>query len=93
MAKIDRAAEKWKRKAIARAAVWESEIKRPETAEAYVKGIANFTGLPESTVAGSSPVKEYRTAIQQLTAEDYRRGVEKVSPEKWKRKIIEAFSH
>jgi len=61
--------EKWIRKLRAARPKWIAMVKRAESLDAYVKGIAAVTGLPESTIRASFPARNW--AEFQANAERY----------------------
>jgi len=66
---IDIAEEKWIRKLRAAKPKWLAMVKKAESLEAYCKGIAAITGLPESTIRASFPARNW--AEFQANAEKY----------------------
>ena len=95
MAKIDIVEEKWYRKAIAGFREnWARMVKQADSFEAFVKGIAAATGIPEGTVRNSLPAKNW--ADFQANAEKYLSiALEKLEAafrsKKWSRKYKKAF--
>jgi hypothetical protein len=69
MSLLDIAEEKWIRKLRASKPKWLAMVKKAESLEAYVKGIAAITGLPESTIRASFPARNW--AEFQANAERY----------------------
>jgi len=61
--------EKWIRKVRAARPKWIAMVKKAESLDAYVKGIAAVTGLPEATIRASFPAKNW--AEFQANAEKY----------------------
>jgi len=61
--------EKWVRKVRAARGKWLAMVKKAESLDAYVKGIAAVTGLPESVIRASFPAKNW--ADFQANAEKY----------------------
>jgi hypothetical protein len=61
--------EKWIRHTRRARNVWLSMVKRAESLEAYCKGIAAVTGIPEATIRASFPAKNW--ADFQANAERY----------------------
>jgi len=96
MARIDIAERKWYRKTIAAfRSVWPKMIKSAESLEAFIKGMADFLGVPESTVRASLPVKNWEEFQRnpEIYVETAIRKIERAyQNHKWKRKLIEAFS-
>jgi len=89
------AEEKWYRNAIAAfKAAWVTMVKKAESFDAFVKGIATITGLPESTVRASLPAVHWKEF--QANAEKYLpKALEKIEAafraRKWSTKYVEAF--
>lgn len=96
MAKIDLAEAKWYKKAIAGfRKTWLTMVKKADSFEAFVNGIADFLGISPATVRASLPAKNW--AEFQRNAEQYvdvaiRKIQRAFERHKWKRKLIEAFS-
>ena len=61
--------EKWLRKVRAAKPKWLAMVKKAESLEAYVKGIAAVTGIPESVIRASFPARNW--AEFQANAERY----------------------
>jgi hypothetical protein len=61
--------EKWIKKVRAAKPKWLEMVKKAESFEAYVKGIAAVTGLPEDIIRASFPAKNW--AEFQANAEKY----------------------
>jgi len=94
MAKIDFAQEKWAMKVRAAKDKWLAMVKSARSFEEYVRGIAEFTGLPESTIRSSFPAKNW--AEFQRNADKYVelwiQAVERAAREgKWKEGYLRAF--
>ena len=73
---------------------WVAMVKDASTLDEYVKGIASFTGLPESTIRASLPVRNY--AEFQRNAEQYvdlliEKVVRAVERGKWRKGYLKAF--
>ena len=91
---IDIYQEKWARKTMAAKEKWLSMIKKAESFEAFVKGVAQVTGLSESEVASSIPARNFKEF--QANAEKYvdiwleniRRAA---AARKWAKNYVEAF--
>jgi len=90
------AEQKWYKNAIAGFKVaWVSMVKRAESFDAFVKGIALITGLPESTVRASLPATHWKEF--QANADKYLpKAIEKIEAafraRKWSSKYKAAFS-
>jgi len=61
--------EKWFRKVAAAKPKWLQAVKNATSLDAYVKGIAAVTGLPETVIRASFPAKNW--ADFQTNAEKY----------------------
>ena len=61
--------EKWIRKVRAARTAWLEMVKKAESLDAYVKGIAAITGLPEAVIRASFPARNW--ADFQANAERY----------------------
>jgi hypothetical protein len=88
------AEEKWFRKVRGARNKWLQMVKRAESFDAYVRAIAEFTGLPESVVRASFPARNW--AEFQANAEKYVdiwiSNVEAAfRAKKWSTNYIEAF--
>jgi len=86
--------EKWARKVRAARNKWLEMVKKAETLDAYVKGVAAATGLPESVIRASFPGRNY--ADFQANAEKYvdiwiSKVEEAARAKKWSTNYIEAF--
>jgi len=88
--------EKWYRKAIKGfRTAWLAMIKRAESFDAFVKGIAAVTGLPESVVRSSIPAQNWKDF--QANADKYLEiAIRKIEAafrtHKWSTKYKQAFS-
>jgi hypothetical protein len=69
MSLLDVIEEKWIRKLRASKPKWLAMVKRAESFDAYVKGIAAVTGLPENVIRASFPARNW--AEFQANAEKY----------------------
>jgi hypothetical protein len=92
--RIELAEQKLIRKIKAARPKWVEMVKRAESLDAYVKGIADFAGIPESVVRASLPVKNW--AEFQRNAEAYvdiliEKVVRAVESGKWRKGYILAF--
>ncbi len=74
--------EKWFRHTMRAKSKWLAMVKKAESFDAYVKGIASVTGLPEDVIRASFPAKNW--ADFQANADKY--------VEIWMRKIQEAHA-
>jgi hypothetical protein len=88
------AEEKWARRVRASRSKWLEMVKKADSLDAYVKGIAEFTGLPESVIRASFPAKNW--AEFQANAEKYvdiwiSRVEAAARAKKWSTNYIEAF--
>jgi hypothetical protein len=88
------AEEKWARRVRAARAKWLEMVKKADSLDAYVKGIAEFTGLPESVIRASFPARNW--AEFQANAEKYvdiwiSRVEAAARAKKWSAGYIEAF--
>ena len=96
MAKIDIAEEKWFRKTIAAfREIWPQMVKKAESYEAFVQGVADFLGVSPELVRSSLPARNF--AEFQRNPEKYVeiaiRKIERAyHTHKWKRKLIAAFT-
>ena len=86
--------DKWIRKCRAARNKWLAMVKRAESLDAYVKGIAAVTGLPEGVIRASFPAKNW--AEFQANAEKFvDLWISKVEAaaraRKWSTKYVEAF--
>ena len=61
--------EKWFRKVSAARSKWLEMVKKADSLDAYVKGIAAVTGLPETVIRASFPAKNW--ADFQANADKY----------------------
>lgn len=98
MARIDDVQEKWATNTKAKADIWAAEISKSETPGRYVKGVANFTGLSDSTVADSLPAKNFKTFTEKVASDPttykglFTSGIDNAyEKNKWKNKYINAF--
>ena len=88
--------EKWFRKAIAGfRKAWVQMVKKADSFEAFVKGIAAVTGLPEATVRASIPAQNWKEF--QANADKYLEiAIRKIEAafraHKWSEKYKAAFS-
>ena len=92
--KIDIAEEKWVSKVRAAKDKWLAMVRSARSLEEYVKGIAEFTGLPVDVVRNSFPAKNW--AEFQRNAEKYVElwisAIERAAREhKWKEGYLRAF--
>jgi hypothetical protein len=88
------AEEKWARKVRASRAKWLEMVKKADSLDAYVKGIAEFTGLPENVIRASFPARNW--AEFQANAEKFvdiwiNRVEAAARAKKWSSAYIEAF--
>jgi len=86
--------EKWIRNSRKARSKWLAMVKKAESFEAYVKGIAAVTGLPESVIRASFPAKNWQEF--QANAEKYvDLWIGKIEAaaraKKWSTNYIEAF--
>jgi hypothetical protein len=61
--------DKWIRKVRAARPKWIAMVKKAESLDAYIKGIASVTGLPEAVIRASFPARNW--AEFQANAEKY----------------------
>jgi len=59
MTLLDIYEEKWIRKVRGARAKWLAMVKKAESLEAYVKGVAAVTGLPEGVIRASFPARNW----------------------------------
>jgi len=87
--------EKWYRNAIAGFKVaWVNMVKKAESFEAFIKGIAFVTGLPEATVRASLPAvhwKEFQAKAEQYLEVALRKIEAAFRARKWSSKYKAAF--
>jgi hypothetical protein len=86
--------EKWIRKCRAARSKWLAMVKRADSLDAYVKGIAAVTGLPEGVIRASFPAKNW--AEFQANAEKFvDLWISKIEAaaraKKWSVNYVEAF--
>jgi hypothetical protein len=88
------AEEKWARKVRASRSKWLEMVRKADSLDAYVKGVAEFTGLPESVIRASFPARNW--AEFQANAEKFvdlwiSRVEASARARKWSTGYIEAF--
>jgi hypothetical protein len=86
--------EKWIRKCRASRSRWLAMVKKAESLDAYVKGVAAVTGLPEGVIRASFPAKNW--AEFQANAEKFVDiWISKIEAaaraKKWSTNYVEAF--
>jgi len=86
--------EKWAKKVRAARGKWLAMVKKAESLDAYVKGIAAITGIPENVIRASFPAKNW--AEFQANAEKFvdiwMSKVEAAArAKKWSTNYVEAF--
>ena len=94
MSRIEIAEKKWEARTLAGARKWAEMVRAAESLDAFVKGVAAFTGLSESEVRSALPTKHW--ADFQASPEKYLPmfldGVKRAaSTRKWSRRYIAAF--
>jgi len=96
MARIDIAERKWFRKTSAAfRKVWLDMVKRAESFDAFVKGVADFLGVSPEVVRASLPAQnwaEFQRNAEQYVEVALRKIQRAFEQHKWKRKLIEAFT-
>lgn len=95
MSRIEMAEKKWAAKTTAAIKRWAESVKSPESFEAFVKGVASFTGLSESAVRALLPTKNWQEF--QNNVDDYipifTESIKKaVETKKWSKGYLRAFS-
>jgi hypothetical protein len=92
---IDEAEADWAKHAKAKADSWAKNVSAPAAASKYISKIASFTGLSESTVAGSYPVAGFK-AFQgraPTLVDNFKTGIDDAAAAKrWSTKYKEAYS-
>jgi len=94
MSLISHYEEKWARNVRRAKGKWLAMVKKAESLEAYVKGIAAVTGLPESVIRASFPAKNWAEfqANAEKFVEIWMSKVEAAArARKWSTNYIEAF--
>lgn len=95
MAKIDRAEEKWGRKALAGVEKFKQMARQNKSLDEYVKGVAQATGLSESQVRSSFPAQNYKEFQQNVDeyARQMKENIQKALDEgKWSENYKNAFT-
>ena len=86
--------EKWIRKCRAARSKWLAMVKKAESFDAYVRGIAKVTGLPEAVIRASFPARNWQEF--QANAEKFvELWISKIEAafkaKKWSTNYVEAF--
>jgi len=91
---LDYYEEKWIRKCRANKAKWLAMVKKAESLEAYIKGVARITKLPESVIRASAPVDNW-TDFQAKADEFVEIWISNIEAaaraKKWSTGYVEAF--
>jgi hypothetical protein len=88
------AEEKWARNVRGARAKWLEMVKKADSFEAYVKGIAEFTGLPEGVIRASFPARnwaEFQSSAERFVDIWINRVEAAARARKWSTNYIEAF--